>query len=199
MSIQPNDQIVPSNDQIVPSNDQVLDPSQSIDAYNEIPEHHLSYLSEQQDDWYVPIPESSSLDRTSYWKNQKQIKRKSKTLEDIIQSLSTSLSPLKNQLIQNVVQNHPKSIEPLLKQNENDVMFENLVSDALIRYLNAWIKKKKFPKFHECLNDIFGDQLSNDDLLEWLSMKLEIRPSKFKKYVLKWRENQSEETRGRQE
>ena len=50
MSIQPNDQIVPSNDQILPSNDQVLDPSQSIDAYNEIPEHHLSYLSEQRDD-----------------------------------------------------------------------------------------------------------------------------------------------------
>ena len=120
-------------------------------------------------------------------------------MEDIIQSLSTSLSPLKNQLIQNVVQNHPKSIDPLLKQNENDVMFENLVLDALIRHLKCLNKEKKFLKFCECLNDIFGDQLSNDDLLEWLPTKLEIRPSKFKKYVLKWRENQFEETRGRQE
>ena len=34
----------------------------------------------------------------------------------------------------------------------------------------------------------FGDQLNNENFLEWLSTKLEIRPSKFKKYVAKWRE-----------
>ena len=40
----------------------------------------------------------------------------------------------------------------------------------------------------------FGDQLNNENFLEWLSTKLEIRPSKFKKYVAKWREFEQFET-----
>lgn len=198
MTIQPNHQNVPSNDQVVPSDDLMLDSSAAINSY-EISDQHEHESIQSVPSLDESGSSSQSSDRTSYWKSQKQIKRKSRTLEDVIQSLSAAHSPLKNQLIQNVVQNHPKSIDPLLKQNENDSKFENLVSDALLKHLKCLNKEKRFPKFHECLNNIFGDQLTNDDLLEWLSTKLEIRPSKFKKYVAKWRENKFQETRGRQE
>ena len=153
MTIQPDDQNVSLNDRIVPSNDLLLDSSEAIDSF-EIPDQHVPHFSGQESSQSVPSLKSSSTqssDRTSYWKNQKQIKRKSKTLEEVIQSLSEARSPLKNQLIQNVVQNHPKSIDPLLKQNENEVKFEKLKSDALLKQLKTLNKEKKFPKFHELL------------------------------------------------
>ena len=86
------------------------------------------------------------------------------------------------------------SINPLIKQNKNEQMVHNLVSDALMSQFKSLNKDKKFPMFHECLNNIFGDQLNNENFLEWLSPKLEIRPSKFKKYVAKWREFEQFET-----
>ena len=50
---------------------------------------------------------SSSVETNNnlYWKERKQIQRKSKNLEEIIQYLFSS--PMKNQVIQNFFQNQP--------------------------------------------------------------------------------------------
>ena len=57
-------------------------------------------------------------------------------------------------------------------------------------------KERKFPTFHRLLNEVFGDQLSDATFLAWLAKKFEIRPSKFRQYVLKWRENEFKEVWG---
>ena len=49
------------------------------------------------------------------------------------------------------MQNHPKSIDSLLKQNKNEQLFQNFGSDALMSHLKSLNKDKKFPMFHECL------------------------------------------------
>ena len=100
-----------------------------------------------------------------------------------------TLSPLKNQLIKNVVQNHPKSMDSILEENYNENRFESLVSEALVNNRKCLNKDKKYPKFHETLNNIFGDHLNDETFLKWLANKLNIRPSKFTIYVKKWRDN----------
>ena len=111
---------IQSNDQLVSSSDLPLDSSPSIDVNNEIPYDTPSFAAAEPNNQSVPSSvnylassddiyssdltgdqcisqfEPNSTDRTSYWKSQIQIKRKSKNLEEIIQSLSSS--PLKNQL-----------------------------------------------------------------------------------------------------
>ena len=56
---------------------------------------------------------------------------------------------------------------------------------------------KKFPVFHETLQNIFGEHLEKQEFTEWLAGKLGIRHHRFVKYVAKWRENKFTETRGR--
>ena len=73
------------------------------------------------------------------------------------------------------------------------------MTESLINNLKKLNKERKFPLFHETLNNIFGDNLENDEFLKWLSGKLDIRHQRFTKYVIKWRENKFKETRGRQE
>ena len=73
------------------------------------------------------------------------------------------------------------------------------MTESLINNLKKLNKERKFPLFHETLNNIFGDNLENDKFLKWLSGKLDIRHQRFTKYVIKWRENKFKETRGRQE
>ena len=54
------------------------------------------------------------------------------------------------------MQNQPKSksTDLILKQNKNEQMFQNLVSDTLMSHRKCLNKDKKFPMFHECLNNI---------------------------------------------
>ena len=73
-----------------------------------------------------------------------------------------------------------------------------MVLEALVNHLKFLNKDKKYPKFHETLNNIFGDHLNNETFLKWLANKLNTRPSKFTIYVKKWRDNSFQETRGKQ-
>ena len=113
---------------------------------------------------------SNTFNRTQYWKNDKQIRHKTKTLDEVIQSLSLS-STMKNQVIHNIA-----TVE--------------LVTECLINNLII---------FHETLNNVFGEHLENQEFIEWLTGKLSTRHHRFAKYVAKWRENKFSDTRGRQQ
>ena len=141
---------------------------------------------------------SNTLNRTQYWKNDKQIRRKTKTLDEVIQSLSLS-SPMKNQVTHNIVKQNPKSLEQSLQEGNKENDFEELVTECLINNLKKLNKEKKFPVLHETLNNVFGKHLENQEFTGWLAEKLSIRHHRFAKYVAKWRENKFSETRGRQQ
>ena len=81
----------------------------------------------------------------------------------------------------------------------NKNKFESLVSDTLVNHLKCLNKDKKYPNFHETLNNILGYHLNDETFIKWLANKLNIRPSKFTIYVKKWRDNSFQKTRGRQE
>ena len=138
------------------------------------------------------------LNRTQYWKNDKQIRHKIKTLHEGIQSLSLS-SPMKNQVIHNVVKQNPKSLEQILQEGNKENDFGELVTECLINNLKKLNKEKKFSVFHETQNNVFGEHLENQEFTEWLVGKLSIRHHRFANYVAKWRENKFSETRGRQQ
>ena len=131
-------------------------------------------------------------------KERKQIERKTQNLEEIIQSISLT-SPMKYQIIHNVVKKNPKSLEQILEISNKEKDFEELVTECLITNLKQLNKEKKFPVFHETLQNIFGEHLEKQEFTEWLAGKLGIRHHRFVKYVAKWRENKFTETRGRQE
>ena len=111
--------------------------------------------------------------RTAYWKSQKQVKRKSKSLEEIIDALKLS-SPQKNKVIQNVVQKHPHSI---MHENSDQNYFKNLLSESLLNHLIRLNREKKYPQFHQLINKIFGNHLNDQTFVSWLANKLGIRPS----------------------
>ena len=141
---------------------------------------------------------SNTLNRTQYWKNDKQIRRKTKTLDEVIQSLSLS-SPMKNQVTHNIVKQNPKSLEQSLQEGNKENDFEELVTECLINNLKKLNKEKNFPVLHETLNNVSGKHLENQEFTGWLAEKLSIRHHRFAKYVAKWRENKFSETRGRQQ
>ena len=63
--------------------------------------------------------------------------------------------------------------------------------------MKALNKETKFPTFHRLLNEVFGGQLNGEAFLAWLAKNFELRSSKFSQYILKWRENEFKEARGR--
>ena len=114
-----------SFDQVVPSNENDLVNDYELNFENQSPMSQ-GLLNDIEDS---PIlneanesnNNSNTLNRTRYWKNDNQIRRKTKTLDEVIQSLSLS-SPVKNQVIHNVVKQNPKSLEQILQEGnkEND-------------------------------------------------------------------------------
>ena len=128
---------------------------------------------------------------SSYWHDQKKVQHHSKNLESIIQKLS---SPVKMAVFSKVI---PKPTVEILAHTTCDSVFEAQVCKALITRLKALNKERKFPTFHRLLNEDSGDQLNDEAFLAWLAKKSVIRPSKFSQYVLKWRENEFKEVRGR--
>ena len=74
---------------------------------------------------------------------------------------------MKTSVIQKVAKNHPKSMEPILAQNNSETKFESMVSTALINHLKQVNKDRKFPLLHEILN-IFGEQLNDESFTKWL-------------------------------
>ena len=75
-------------------------------------------------------------------KERKQIERKTQNLEEIIQSISLT-SPMKYQIIHNVVKKNPKSLEQILEISNKEKDFEELVTECLITNLKQ-LKKKNF-------------------------------------------------------
>ena len=118
---------------------------------------------------------SQTLEKSPYWKSHKKIKRKIENLWHIEQSFSLSL--FKNQVIQKVVQNHLYSINRILEQNKNE-KYKNLVSDAFLNHFRSLNKSRTFSMMHEVLN-IFEDPLNGKTFIEWFTIKLEIRDSRF--------------------
>ena len=189
------DQVVPSNENDLVNDYELNFENQSPmsqDLLNDIEDNPiLNEASESNNN-------SNTLNRPQYWKNDKQIRRKTKTLDEVIQSLSLS-SPMKNQVIHNVVKQNPKSLEQILQEGNKKNDFEELVTECLINNLKKLNKEKQFPVFHETLNNVFGEYLVNQEFIEWLAGKLSIGHHRFAKYVAKWRENKFSETRGRQQ
>ena len=174
-----------SFDQVVPSNENDLVSDHELNFENQSPMSQ-GLLNDIEDN---PIlneanesnNNSNTLNRTQYWKNDKQSRRKTKTLDEVIQSLSLS-SPMKNQVIHSVVKQNPKSLEQILQEGNKENDFEELVTECLINNLKKLNKEKKFPVFYE--------------FIEWLAGKLSIRHHRFAKYVAKWRENSSVKLEG---
>ena len=134
-----------SFDQVVPSNGNELVNDNELNFENQSPMSQ-GLLNDIEDN---PIlneanesnNNSKTLNRTQYWKNDKQIGRKTKTLDEVIQSLSLS-SPMKNQVMHNLVKQNPKSLEQILKEGNKENDFEELVTECLINNLKRLSKEK---------------------------------------------------------
>ena len=74
-------------------------------------------------------------------KERKRIERKTQNLEEIIQSISLT-SPMKYQIIHNVVKKNPKSLEQILEISNKEKHFEELVTECLITNLKQLNKEK---------------------------------------------------------
>jgi len=119
--------------------------------------------------------------RNKYWREYRDVKRKSQNLEDIIQSLS---SPVKLNVCRNVF------------KVVND--FDKVVCEGLMKYLYQLWNAKKYPEFYNLLVEVCSEQLIDEpDFVSWLSSKLDIRCYRLKEYLKKAKENNFEENRGR--
>ena len=90
----------------------------------------------------------------------------------------------------------PKKTVDVLAHTTCESVFEAQVCQAFIERLKTLNREKKYPKFHQPLHGMFGEQLQSQTFLDWLAKKLDIRPSKFSIYIQRWRENNFEESRG---
>ena len=77
--------------------------------------------------------------------------------------------------------------------------FELIVCDASLAYLKSLWKKCAFPVFHELLFDLLTNNLENDDFVKWLNKNLEIRTHLLRDNIIKYKNNEFIETRGREE
>ena len=60
-------------------------------------------------------------------------------------------------------------MDSILEENFNKNKFESFVSEALVSHLKCLNKDKKYHKFHETLNNIFGDHVNDEAFLNgWL-------------------------------
>ena len=60
-------------------------------------------------------------------------------------------------------------MDSILEENFDEYKFESLVSEALVNHLKYLNKDKKYLKFHETLNNIFGDHVNDETFLNgWL-------------------------------
>ena len=105
-------------------------------------------------------------------KERKQIERKTQNLEEIIQSISLT-SLMKYQIIHNLVKKNPKSLEQILEISNKEKDFEELVTECLITNLKQLNREKKLPVFHETLQNIFGEHLEKQGLLNGFQENLE--------------------------
>ena len=57
-------------------------------------------------------------------------------------------------------------MDSILEENSNNNKFESLESEAHVNHLQCMNKNKKYSKFHETLNNIFGDHLNDERFLK---------------------------------
>ena len=76
--------------------------------------------------------------------------------------------------------------------------FELTVCDASLAYLKSLWEKCAFPAFHKLLFDLLPNNPENDDFLKRLSKSLEIRTHWLRDGIIKYKNNEFKETRGRE-
>ena len=133
--------------------------------------------------------------RARYFKDYRYRKRKTKTLESIVNQLN---SPVRKKVVTDFMKGTPRVLNEIYAYTDSDNKYEALAISNVISRLKTLSKEKKFGTFYRILDEFFGEQLQDEGFAYWLlNKKLGLRTSRCLPRLAAWRARDFRDPRGR--
>ena len=97
-----------------------------------------------------------------------------------------------------MVGKHNKTVDEIFTYTKSSDIYEAKMCQALLNEPSHLHELKRYSVFHEKLHMLFGEQLNEENFLEWIADTLGIRKSRFLDTVRHWEAIQYKEGRGRE-
>ena len=124
-----------------------------------------------------------------YWNVYKLKQRARKKIDDVINNIRKTQG---GDAVKGII--YGRIVDEVIAYAPVELVKEGIVCAAFIKHLKDL---RKTSQFFKTVADSFGNQLDDAEFCRWLSVKLDIRPTRFAASLSAWKNKQFEESRGR--